>query len=45
MSVPWYFRSRQWQADMRSLAAGMRYLTDTEQIAKTNQIPAKANDA
>ncbi len=45
MGIPWYFRSRQWQADMQSLAAAMRYLTDSEQIAITNQIPAKANDA
>jgi hypothetical protein len=45
MSVPWYFRNRQWQADMRSLAEVMHYLTDSEQITQTNQTRAKANDA
>jgi hypothetical protein len=45
MRVRWYFGNRQWQADMRSLAAVVRYLTDSEQMAQTNPIPRKANDA
>jgi hypothetical protein len=44
-SVPWYIRSGQWQADMRSLSAVLRYLTDSEKTAQTNPIPAKADNA
>jgi hypothetical protein len=45
VSVPWYFRSGQLEADMRSIAALLRYLTDTEKIAQTNPIPTKAATA
>jgi hypothetical protein len=46
--MPWYIRSGQWRADMRSLAAALRYLTDLEQTAsaaQTNLIPPKASNA
>ena len=45
VTVPWYIRSGQWQADMRSLEAILRYLTDSEVIAQTNSMPTKADDA
>jgi len=47
-AMPWYIRSGQWRADMRSLAAALRYLTDLEQTAsaaQTNLIPSKASNA
>lgn len=44
---PWYFRSGQWRADMRSLAALLRFLADSEKIevVETNVIPAKTDNA
>jgi hypothetical protein len=42
MNMPWYLRSGQWRADMRSIGALLRYLTDAEQIAQTNPVPVKA---
>lgn len=47
-ALPWYIRSGQWRADMRSLAAALRYLTDSESAAAaapTNFIPGKADNA
>lgn len=47
-SMPWYFHSGQWRADMRSLAAALRYLTDCEStaaVAQTNFIASKADNA
>lgn len=48
-AMPWYIRSGQWRADMRSLAAALRYLTDSESTAalipQTNFIPGKADNA
>jgi hypothetical protein len=47
-AMPWYLRSGQWRADMRSLAAVLRYLTDSEDTASTTQtnlMPAKADNA
>lgn len=43
--VPWYIRSGQWQADMRSLSAVLKFLTDPEKIVQTNPIPARADNA
>ena len=43
--VPWYFRSGQWRADMRSLAEVLRYLAESQKIAQTNPVPAKADNA
>ena len=39
-ALPWYLRSGQWQADMRSLAAIWRYLTDADLAAQTNGLAA-----
>jgi hypothetical protein len=40
--VPWYIRSGQWRADVRSLVAALRYLTESDSVAQTNLVPAKA---
>ena len=44
LSLPWYIRSGQWQADMRSLAAVLRYLADADDLAQTNPIPPRTDD-
>ena len=44
-SAPWYLRSGQWRADMRSVSELLRYLLDSEQVAETNSVPIKAADA
>lgn len=43
-TVPWYVRSGQWHADIRSLAAVWRYLTDVE-VAQTNGLASPAQDS
>jgi hypothetical protein len=45
MRISWYIRSGQWQADLRSLAALLRYLEDSGEVAQTNPTPAKAGNA
>ena len=42
--VPWYFRSGQWRADVRSLVAVLRYLTQSDSPAQTNLTPAKVDN-
>lgn len=42
--VPWYIRSGQWRADMRSLVAVLRYLAQPESLGQTNPMPAKADN-
>jgi len=42
--MPWYFRSGQWRADIRSLVAALRYLTQSETIAQTNLTLTKADN-
>jgi len=42
--VPWYIRSGQWRADVRSLAAVLRYLAESDSIAQTNPVPPKADN-
>lgn len=44
VTVPWYLRSGQWQADIRSLAAVWRYLTDADLAGQTNGSPATSRD-
>jgi hypothetical protein len=44
-TLPWYMRSGQWQADIRSLAAAWRYITDADLVAQTNGTPLRAGDA
>jgi hypothetical protein len=43
--MAWYVRSGQWQADLRSLVALLRYLEDSAEVAQTNPTPAKAGEA
>ncbi|HLH57171.1 MAG TPA: hypothetical protein VKY92_26565 [Verrucomicrobiae bacterium] len=38
-TVPWYVRSGQWHADMRSIAAIWRYLMDADLDGPTNGTP------
>jgi hypothetical protein len=45
LSMPWYIRSGQWQGDLRSLGALLKYLTDSDETAQTNVIPVKADKA
>lgn len=40
--LPWYLRSGQWRADVRSLAALLQYLSEPQSFAQTNVTPAKA---
>lgn len=44
VTVPWYLRSGQWQADIRSLAAVWRFLTDADLAGQTNGSPATSSD-
>ena len=41
--LPWYIRSGQWRADMRSLVAAFQYLAQTDTLQHTNLMPAKAD--
>ena len=43
--MPWYIRSGQWRADIRSLGALLQYLTDSEEVAQTNAAPVRADNA
>ena len=42
--MPWYFRSGQWRADIRSLVAALLYLAQSDAMAQTNLIPTKADN-
>ena len=44
-TLPWYMRSGQWQADIRSLTAAWRYITDADLVAQTNGMRLRAGDA
>ena len=35
-TLPWYVHSGQWRADVQTLAAVLRYLTDADKVAQTN---------
>lgn len=41
--VPWYFHSGQWRADVRSLIAALRYLTQSDSMVQTNPMPTRAH--
>ena len=43
-TIPWYMRSGQWQADIRSLAEAWRYITDADLVSQTNGMPSRAGD-
>jgi hypothetical protein len=43
--VPWYIRSGQWRADVRSLAAVLRYLAESDVSGRTNPLPTRADKA
>jgi hypothetical protein len=40
---PWYIRSGQWHADMRSLIAALRFLAQSDRVEQTNLMTAKAD--
>ncbi len=40
--VPWYIRSGQWRADIRTLNALLHYLTEPQKVAQTNGMPVNA---
>ena len=37
-TLPWYVYSGQWRADVQTLAAVLRYLTDADRVAQTNGV-------
>ncbi len=43
--MPWYIHSGQWRADIRSLGALLRYLSEREGTVSTNLPMAGASDA
>ena len=41
LALPWYIRSGQWRADVRSLVAALHYLAQSDSPQQTNLMPPK----